>query len=78
MKKLRKLDRNACVDERKSANGTCKKSGNGRLYTVSTAINIRELEDFLTSLAEALAHPPTSTLNKEVYVNDKNVLTCGM
>ena len=65
MKKLRKLDRNACVDERKSANGTCKKFGNGRLYTVSTAINIRELEDFLTSFAEALAHPPTSTLNKD-------------
>ncbi len=36
MKKLRKLDRNARVDERKSANGTCKKSGNGILYTVST------------------------------------------
>jgi hypothetical protein len=56
MKKLRKLDRNACIDERKSANGTVLKSGNVKLYTVSTAINMSYLEDFLTSLAEALAH----------------------
>ena len=56
----------------------CKKSGNAILYTDSTAINMSYLEDFLTSLAEALAHPPTSTLNKEIYVNDMNVLTCGI
>jgi hypothetical protein len=34
----------------------CKKSGNAKLYTDSTAINMSYLEDFLTSLAEALAH----------------------
>jgi hypothetical protein len=56
----------------------CKKSGNAKLYTDSTAINMSYLEDFLTSLAEALAHPPTSTLNKDIYVNDMNVLTCGI
>ena len=56
----------------------CKKSANVKLYTVSTAINMSYLEDFLTSLAEALSHPPTSTLNKEIYVNDMNVLTCGI
>ena len=44
----------------------CKKSGNAILYTDSTAINMRYLEDFLTSFAEALAHPPTSTLNKDI------------
>ncbi len=44
----------------------CKKSGSVKLYTVSTAINMSFLEDFLTSFAEALAHPPTSTLNKEI------------
>jgi hypothetical protein len=30
----------------------CKKSGNAKLYTDSTAINMSYLEDFLTSLAE--------------------------
>ena len=44
----------------------CKKSGNGKLYTGRTAINTSQLVDFLTSLAEALAHPPTSTLNKDI------------
>jgi hypothetical protein len=63
MKKLGKLDRNACIEVKKSANSTLLKC----LRTIDCtrrgpAINISWLVDFLTSLTEALANPPTSAL----------------
>jgi hypothetical protein len=45
----------------------CKKSGNGILYTGGTAINISQLVDFLTSLAEV----PTSSKYSVVHCNNQ-------
>jgi hypothetical protein len=55
MKKLRKLDRNACTEVKNPPTVRCKNLRTIDCTRRGPAINIGWLVDFLTSLAEAIA-----------------------